>query len=198
MASTVFERQRPPARIVEDSLADTKLSCFWIDDVADTAPHYPALTGDTLVDFVIVGGGFAGLWTAIKLKTEHPDRTVLLIEAKRIGWAASGRNGGFCEASITHGEANAGSRWPDEAEGLARLGYENLDAIERFIADHGLDVDFERSGELSVANEPYQLNDLGESSEDHVVLDAELGMLLSAFRPRIEEQLQKNFDHYFS
>ena len=34
--------------------------------------------------------------------------------------------------------------------------------------------------------------------ESEVVLDAELGMLLSAFRPRIEEQLQKNFDHYFS
>lgn len=33
---------------------------------------------------------------------------------------------------------------------------------------------------------------------DEIVLDAELGMLLSAFKPRIEEQLHKNFDHYFS
>ena len=36
---------------------------------------------------------------------------------------------------------------------------------------------------------------LGESE---VVLDAELGMLLSAFKPKIEEQIQKNFDHYLS
>jgi putative polyhydroxyalkanoate system protein len=37
-----------------------------------------------------------------------------------------------------------------------------------------------------------------EVRENEIVLDAELGVLLSAFRPRIEEQLQKNFDHYFS
>ena len=34
--------------------------------------------------------------------------------------------------------------------------------------------------------------------EAEVVLDAELGMLLSAFKPKIEEQIQKNIDHYFS
>ncbi|MCM5572151.1 polyhydroxyalkanoic acid system family protein [Burkholderiaceae bacterium FT117] len=35
-------------------------------------------------------------------------------------------------------------------------------------------------------------------AEAEILLEAELGVLLSAFRPRIEEQLQKNFDHYFS
>lgn len=173
MEPTVFERQRPAARIVEESLAGTRLACFWIEDIEASAARYPALEGNLLADYAVVGGGFAGLWTAIKLKTEHPDRRVALLEAKRIGWAASGRNGGFCEASITHGEPNAESRWPDEVDVLFRLGHENLDAIERFIAEHDLDVDFERTGQLAVANEPYQLEDLGESDEDHVVLDAQ-------------------------
>ncbi|WP_427870694.1 NAD(P)/FAD-dependent oxidoreductase [Leucobacter luti] len=169
MHSTIFETNRPAAKIVDESLAGTKLGCFWIDDVADSAAKYPPLAGDTRVDDAVVGGGFAGLWTAIKLKTEHPERRVVLLEAVRIGWAASGRNGGFCEASITHGEPNAESRWPDQTGTLRRLGYENLDAMEAFFEEHKLDVDFERTGQLSVANEPYQVEWLGESADPHVV-----------------------------
>ncbi len=172
MESTVFERNRPAAKIVDESLASTKLGCFWIDDVEGTAARYPALENGLEADYAVVGGGFAGLWTAIKLKAEHPDRRVVVLEAKRTGWAASGRNGGFCEASISHGEANAEARWPDETDELFRLGHENLDAIERFVTEHKLDVEFERTGQLSVANEPYQVDELGETDEDHFVLNA--------------------------
>jgi len=129
MEATVFERNRPAARIVDDSLAETRLACFWTDDIEPHAARYPALEGDVWADYAVVGGGYTGLWTAIKLKTEHPDRRVVLLEAHRVGWAASGRNGGFCEASITHGEPNAEARWPDETGTLHRLGMENLDAI---------------------------------------------------------------------
>lgn len=173
MHSTIFEQNPPAPSVIDQSLSDTKLACYWIEDIEQTAARYPALDGDRQADDVVVGGGYAGLWTAIKLKTEHPDRRVVLLEAKRVGWAASGRNGGFCEASITHGEPNAESRWPDEVETLRRLGYENLDAIERFINEHKLDVEFERTGQLSVANEPYQVEWVGESPDPHVeTLDA--------------------------
>ena len=174
MQPTIFETNRPAAKIIDDSLADTKLAVFWTEDVADSAARYPALDGDQRVDDAVVGGGYAGLWTAIKLKTEHPDRRIVLLEAVQVGWAASGRNGGFCEASITHGEPNAESRWPDETGTLRRLGYENLDAIQRFIEQNELDVDFERTGQLAVANEPYQTEWLGESEDPHVItLDRE-------------------------
>ncbi|WP_200329948.1 FAD-binding oxidoreductase [Leucobacter sp. L43] len=174
MHPTIFETRTPDTKVIDDSLADTKFSCFWTDDVEAQAPRHPELSGDQQVDDAVVGGGFSGLWTAIKLKTEHPDRRVVLIEAVRVGWAASGRNGGFCEASITHGEPNAESRWPNETGTLRRIGYENLDAIERFVNEHNLDVDFERNGALSVANEAYQLDWLGESEDEHVVtLDQE-------------------------
>ncbi|MBP6684804.1 MAG: FAD-dependent oxidoreductase [Leucobacter sp.] len=169
MEQTVFETHRPAARIVDDSLADTKHGVFWLEDVADTAVAYPKLDGSVTVDDAVVGGGYAGLWTAIKLKQEHPERRVILLEAVKIGWAASGRNGGFCEASISHGEPNAEARWPDETGTLRRIGYENLDAMEQFITEHELDVDWERTGQLSVANHEYQVDWVGESPDPHVV-----------------------------
>lgn len=181
MQTTVFEKNPPPDEVVDRSLAGTKLACYWIEDIAAYALRYPTLPGPRQADDVVVGGGYAGLWTAIKLKTEHPERRVMLLEAKRIGWAASGRNGGFCEASITHGEPNAQSRWPEEADTLRRLGYENLDAIEHFINEHSLDVEFERTGQLSVANEPHQVEWVGENPDPLVeTLDA------AATRARID------------
>lgn len=193
MEPTVFETHRPAARIVDASLADTTLGVYWIEDVAHTAGSYPRLSANTTVDDAVVGGGYAGLWTAIKLKQEHPERRVALIEAVKVGWAASGRNGGFCEASITHGEANAEARWPDEAEDLHRIGLANLDAIERFIAEHELDVDWERTGQLSVANHAHQVGWVGESSDPQtqVLGEAEVRarvnsptFLAGAFSPR--------------
>lgn len=174
MEPTIFETNSPAAHTVDASLADTKLACFWLDDIRDSAARYPKLGNDLTADDVVVGGGYAGLWTAIKLKTEHPERRIVLLEAVEVGWAASGRNGGFCEASITHGEPNAEARWPNETGILRRLGYENLDAIEKFIADNKLDAEFERNGALSVANAPYQVDWLGESPDPLVkTLNAE-------------------------
>ena len=90
---------------------------YWIEDVAHTAGSYPRLSANTTVEDAVVGGGYAGLWTAIKPHARSTrNARVVLFEAVKVGWAASGRNGGFCEASITHGEANAEARWPDEAE----------------------------------------------------------------------------------
>ena len=52
-----------------------------------------------------------------------------MLQAQQIAFGASGRNGEFCEASLTHGFENGLARWPDEIETLERLGRENLDAI---------------------------------------------------------------------
>lgn len=172
MQATIFEKNPPPQSVIEHALAATRLGCYWIEDIADAVARYPVLPGPIQTDDLVVGGGYAGLWAAIKLKTAHPERRVVLLEAKRIGWAASGRNGGFCEASITHGEPNAEARWPGELERLRRLGNENLDAIENFVSEHGLDVEFERTGSLSVANEPHQLEWLSDADPELVVLDA--------------------------
>ncbi|MEE3919745.1 FAD-dependent oxidoreductase [Micromonospora sp. BRA006-A] len=113
----------------------------------------------------MVGGGYAGLWTALLAKEADPDRDVLLVDAGTCGWAASGRNGGFCAASLTHGLANGVERFPGEIGELERLGRENLDAIAATVAKYDIDCDFERTGELAVAVEPYQLDGLAADAE---------------------------------
>jgi len=178
VGSTVFERQAPDARAVAHSLAHTRTGVFWTEDVpARLRPRRPALRGAASADLVVVGGGYCGLWTALLAKERDPDRRVVVVEAHRVGWAASGRNGGFCEASLTHGDENGERRWPAEMPQLRRLGMANLDAIEAAEARYGIDVQFERTGQLAVAVEPHQVAWLEEAAaaadEDTVYLDRE-------------------------
>jgi glycine/D-amino acid oxidase-like deaminating enzyme len=137
---------------------------YWVDQ-----PHRPVarrpLAGDVTADLVVVGGGLTGLWSALIALQEWPGRDVVVLDGHRLGWAASGRNGGFCAASITHGLGNGTERWPDEMPLLTRLGAQNLDAIERTVTDYGIDCDFVRSGELDVAVQPWQVAGLAEEHE---------------------------------
>ncbi|MBS1697776.1 MAG: FAD-dependent oxidoreductase [Actinobacteria bacterium] len=173
MGTTVFERRQPSASVIERSLENTALGAFWLDDVERVA--YPSLTGEVRADLAIVGGGYAGLWTAIRAKERDPQRSVVLIEANRVGWAASGRNGGFCEASLTHGEENGRNRWPDEMAELERLGRENLDGIQDAVQRYGMDVDWERTGQMAVAVEPHQVEWMeGDDFLDEAAVQAEV------------------------
>ncbi|WNI18326.1 NAD(P)/FAD-dependent oxidoreductase [Actinacidiphila sp. ITFR-21] len=144
-----------PAR----SLAAAEPAPYWLDDPGRPAAE-PALAGAEQCDLLVVGGGYSGLWTALLAKERDPGRDVVLIEADRIGWAASGRNGGFCAASITHGPLNGLARWPAEFDLLQELGDRNLDAIEETVARYGLDCDFERTGGIDVATADHQWDEL--------------------------------------
>jgi glycine/D-amino acid oxidase-like deaminating enzyme len=160
------------------ALAAAKPVPFWLDQDGAPAPA-PALRGTTQADLAVIGGGFTGLWTALQAKEADPDRNVALVEARRIAGAGTGRNGGFCSASITHGIANGLERFPRELGTLHRLGQENLDAIEQAVARYGIDCDFRRTGELAVATQDWQLAGLAEAAHalaelggDAVLLDA--------------------------
>jgi len=153
--TTAFERDLPAQEVIARSLASSVARPFWTDD-APPPPH-ESLTGSRSADLVIVGAGYTGLWTAVRAKERNPGRSVVVVEAKRVGWAASGRNGGFVEASLTHGEENGQRRWPEELHELDRLGRENLDAIEATVAKYSMQCDFERTGTLTVAVEPHQI-----------------------------------------
>ncbi|MFE2284768.1 NAD(P)/FAD-dependent oxidoreductase [Streptomyces sp. NPDC059443] len=152
-------------RTAARSLSEAKPVSYWLDDPGKPAAQ-PALTGDEHCDLLVIGGGYSGLWTALLAKERDPARDVVLIEGHEAGWAASGRNGGFCAASLTHGLANGMARWPDELAKLEELGARNLDAIEEAVARYGIDCDFERSGEIDVATEPHQVEELREMHEE--------------------------------
>ncbi|HEX3648000.1 MAG TPA: FAD-dependent oxidoreductase, partial [Pseudonocardiaceae bacterium] len=151
------------------ALADASPVPFWLDDPDRPAP-LPPLSGPVSTDLAVVGGGFSGLWTALLAKQRDPGRHVVLVEAARIGWAASGRNGGFCDASLTHGPLNGMARFPAENNELIRLGDENLDAIEATVREYGIDCDWRRTGTLSVATREWQVAEL-EAQADGQLLD---------------------------
>jgi glycine/D-amino acid oxidase-like deaminating enzyme len=142
-----------------DRFADATPAPYWRETVENPV-EAPALAGDIRCDLAIIGGGFAGLWSALKARERFPDAKIALLEGGQLGNAASGRNGGFCAPSISHGVSNAAQRWPQEAETLIRLGRENLDGLEQDLQTYGIDGGFERSGKLNVAATPWQTDGL--------------------------------------
>ena len=107
------------------ALANVQLTPFWLDTPRRPAPH-DSLVARVSCDLAVVGGGFTGLWTALQAKERNPDTDVVLLEANRIGWAATGRNGGFCLASLTHGLENGMARFADEMPRLEQLARDNF------------------------------------------------------------------------
>ncbi len=127
-------------------------NCLWLAEASD-ADESPALRGSVEADVCVVGGGYSGLWTALRVLELEPAARVVLIEAGRCGGAASGRNGGF-----------ALSWWPklptllklagrEEAERLAQA---STDAISELEAC-GVEAGFRRGGWLWTATSRAQL-----------------------------------------
>ena len=152
-----------------DAIADADLFPYWYDDV-DEPESNPTLVRTESCDLCIIGGGYTGLWTAVIAKERDPSRDVVLIDAAEVGSAASGRNGGFMESSLTHGIANGQERFPHELELLEQLGLENLDAIENAIHRYDIDCDFERTGVIDVATTAHPPSYLDELRDDALQL----------------------------
>lgn len=154
---------------VQNDWRTSKFAPLWLD-----TSDRPVARSDfaEAVELLVVGGGFTGLWTALRAVERDPATRVLIVEADRIAEHATGRNGGFCEASLTHGEANGRSRWPDEFDELQRLGRENLDAIEQTIERYGIDCGFRRVDVLTVATRPHEVDDLEPHAPGFLAQDA--------------------------
>ncbi len=176
----VPQHRSPDDAAVAAMLADAELAPFWLHrpDVPAPVPE-PSLRGHHDADLVVVGAGFTGLWAAHQALDDDPDRDVLVLDASVPGDGASGRNGGFCDASVTHGIANGLDKWPEEYPKLHRLGNENLAGLLADLDRHSIDARWEPVGELDVATAPWQLEGLEEHvdalvamGEDVEVLDA--------------------------
>ena len=90
---------------------------------------------------------------------------MVLLEGDRCGWGASGRNGGFAEASLTHGLQNGLSRWPEEMDELERIGAENFADMRATLEARGIDAAWEEPGVIDVATRPHEVAGLAETAE---------------------------------
>jgi glycine/D-amino acid oxidase-like deaminating enzyme len=115
------------------------------------------LEGDLRADVCICGGGYSGLWTAIRLKELEPALDVVLLEADVCGGGASGRNGGFV-LSWWHKFASLQKVCgTDEAVRLAQACERAVDELGSFCAEHAIDAHYRREGWLWTATAPAQV-----------------------------------------
>lgn len=125
----------------------------------DTAEPATAYTGEipASVDVVVVGGGLTGLWTAYYLLEHQPDLTVLVLEARHVGFGASGRNGGWVSAlwpvspetvATTHGRAAT-------LDLLAAL-RDTVDEVGERTAAEDIEAGFAKGGTLALVRSAAQ------------------------------------------
>jgi glycine/D-amino acid oxidase-like deaminating enzyme len=135
-----------------------RATSYWLA-ASPAGPARLPFLADRRTDVAIVGAGFTGLWTALALTETDPSIRVTILEAETVGFGASGRNGGFCQASLTHGLANGIRHFPDEVRFLEAEGIANLRALVAFTRTHGIDCDLEETGSLDVADQVHQVEE---------------------------------------
>ncbi len=135
----IYSNNPSPASL--KAIADVTHTPFWLDDPAKPKPE-PQLNKNISTNLLVIGAGFAGLWTALLAKEENPIRDVVLIEAGEAAIGASGRNGGFMD-----------------------LGLKNLAEIEATLKRLSIECDYQRVGEIDVATEPYLLDNFKQYIE---------------------------------
>jgi gamma-glutamylputrescine oxidase len=136
---------------------------YWAATAGPEPTGVEPLAGDRTAEVAVIGGGYTGLAAAYRLAGTHGLDTVLL-EAHRIGWGASGRNGGF--ALITLGKVGLADRirhWGLEAARRSiEVGVEAVETVRGLIAEEQIACDPQPDGWLLIAHAPAMVADLEE------------------------------------
>ena len=113
------------------------------------------------VDYAIIGGGFSGLWTAYYLSLVQPQAVIGLFESRRVGFGASGRNGGWCSGffPLTLDEM-AEKVGRDAALDAYRESFRTLDEIEKVLKTESISCGWHRGGTVQSASTLLQANRL--------------------------------------
>lgn len=155
-------------------MAENHVNSYYAATLNDPS-RYPRLEGTVKADVCIVGGGFSGVAAALTLAERG--YSVALLEANRIGWGASGRNGGQMIFGIS-GEAAISRQLGAEGDRLVRdIRYRGHEIIEERIAKYGIDCDL-KHGWMEAAAQPRHMDNLrryydefaAEGHGDHIEL----------------------------
>ena len=132
---------------------------FWLEQAlrADAPSEIEQLHGEHRVDVCVVGGGFSGLWTALRIKELDPSVEVALVEAGLCGSGASGRNGGIVVGWWWKLPTLLKACGTDEAKRLLNASLTGIDDVAQFSADHAPEAEFAREGWYWTATTATQL-----------------------------------------
>jgi glycine/D-amino acid oxidase-like deaminating enzyme len=128
---------------------------YWAATAGPEPGGLSPLAGDRTAEVAVLGGGYTGLAAAYRLAGDHGLDTVVL-EARAIGWGASGRNGGFAMISLgklTLKEREA--RWGlPTARRALQVGVEACERVRELISKEDLACDVQPDGWINVAHRP--------------------------------------------
>ena len=135
----------------------------WYRASAELLPEQSSLQGDVLADVCVIGAGYTGLSAALHLA--KAGKQVVILEASRVGWGASGRNGGHVGTG-QRADQFALEKWygKETAKELWRLGLEAVDLVESLVEDHSIDCELGR-GNIHYAAKPAHVGELREEIE---------------------------------
>ncbi len=153
-----------------------KLVSYW----HDTAPVFSGEAPGPVeghYDAAIIGGGFTGLAAAHRLA--KAGAKVAVLEAERVGWGASGRNGGHLNNGLAHSYLTAKAELGKErAIALYRALDDSVDTIETLVAEEGIDCNFRRAGKLKLASKPQHFESIARNFEAlHAEVDPDTAVL---------------------
>ncbi|MBN8431500.1 FAD-binding oxidoreductase [Microbulbifer salipaludis] len=130
---------------------------------ATESPLYEALTGEVEADVCIIGAGYTGLSSALHLAERG--YKVVVLEAERIGWGASGRNGGHVGVGQRKGQEDLEKMLGlDVAKSLWEMSVEAVQLVEDLIGKHDIQCDLKR-GIMHLAAKPSHDRGLQEEVE---------------------------------
>ncbi len=125
---------------------------FWWHSLGGQPVARAPLPGPREADIAIVGAGFTGLWSAYYLKRAQPSLRIVVLEREVAGFGASGRNGGWVSGFFSGRPAVYERRGgPSGLAAMQRAMFETVDEVGRVIAEHGIDADYVKAGQLTVA-----------------------------------------------
>jgi glycine/D-amino acid oxidase-like deaminating enzyme len=130
---------------------------FWLTQALAGEADQPPLEGRLRCDVCVVGGGYTGLWTALRLKEHEPSLDVVLVERDVCGGGASGQNSGFVLTWWCKFPSLANVVGADEAVRLCRATESHVSGIGEFCNDHGIDAAYRRGRWLWAATNAAQV-----------------------------------------
>ncbi len=144
---------------------DTPIKSYW-EDTSNTNFNLEKLNKDTSAEIVVIGGGYTGLSCAINL-IENYNLDVLLVDAGKIGWGASSRNGGFCSFPPSKMPYKKMQKiyGGEETRRFFKNSIEGSNYTRNIIKDYKIDCDVTGDKNFIVAHHPSKFDQIKEQAE---------------------------------